>query len=97
MLKRGLTDDDARWQFLRLLARQVPGKSAQECERCLKYVEAKRVAYFGAPSRSASSSPQRSSRSPVRGPSRTSSAASAEPPPPPLPPLRTGSAAGRVH
>ncbi len=58
MMGRGLTKETAHWQFLRLLARQVPGKSARECERCLQHVEAKRVAYFG---RSASTSPLQSS------------------------------------
>jgi hypothetical protein len=109
MLGRGLTEENAHWQFLRLLARQVPGKSAKECERCLKHVEAKRIAYFGPPSRSASTSPLRTSRSPLRSSapssrrvSQTGSATSAEPPPPPPPPLppplppRTGSAAGRA-
>ena len=59
---RGLTEQDAHCHFLRLLVRQVPGKSAAECERCLKHVEAKRIAYFGPTSRSASTSPLRSSR-----------------------------------
>jgi hypothetical protein len=65
---RGLTDEDARCQFLRLLMRHVPDKSASECDRCLEHVEANRIAYFGATSRSASTSPLRSSRtgSPLR-------------------------------
>jgi hypothetical protein len=94
LLGRGMTEETAHWQFLRLLARHVPGKSAQECDRCLKHVEARRIAYFGPPSRSTSNSPLRASTSPMRSsaPSRTGSAASAEPPPP-----RTGSAAGRAH
>jgi hypothetical protein len=98
MLGRGLTEESAHWQFLRLLARQVPGKSAAECHRCLRHVEAKRIAYFGPPSRSASTSPLRASQSPMRSSaaSRTGSSASAEPPPPP-PPLRTASSGGRVR
>ncbi len=91
LLGRGLTEETAHWQFLRLLARHVPGKSVQECDRCLKHVEAKRIAYFGPPLRSASTSPLQSS-----APSRTGSAASAETPLPP-PPQRTGSATGRAH
>ncbi len=92
MIERGPTMEIAHWQFLRLLAREVPGKSARECERCLQHVETKRVAYFGPQSRSesisplrSSKSPQRSSKSPLRSsisplrssaPSRTGSAAS---------------------
>ncbi len=78
MLGRGLTEDEAHWQFLRLLARHVPGKSAAECGRCLKHVKAKRIAYFGPPLRSASTSPIRSFPLPPR-------AESSEPPPPPRP------------
>ena len=90
MLGRGLTEEDAHWQFLRLLARQVPGKSAAECGQCLKHVNAKRIAYFGPLARSVS--PVRESRSPARSsaPSRTGSAASSDPPPMP-PMLRTAS------
>ena len=47
MLKRGLTEEEAHWQYLRLLARHVPGKSLGDCDHCLKYMERQRVAYFG--------------------------------------------------
>ncbi len=94
MIGRGLTEENTHWQFLRLLARQVPDKSAKECGRCLQRVEAKRIAYFGPRTRSTSTSPLRASRSPLHSTatcSHTGSNATAEPPQLP-PPMRTGSA-----
>jgi hypothetical protein len=48
MIERcGWTEKIARHKYLLLISEQVPSKSAQECERCLKHLEVKRVAYFG--------------------------------------------------
>ena len=93
MLGRGLTEESANLQFLRLLVRQVPGKSLQECDECLKHLEAKRIAYFGPPSRSASTSPVRASRpgSPLQ-PARADSPLRASRPDSPLRSSRAGAA-----
>jgi hypothetical protein len=45
--KCGMTAEIARQKHLLLLSKHVPGKSVQECARCLKHLEASRVAYFG--------------------------------------------------
>ena len=41
------TKQMAHHQYLLRISQQVRSKSADECERCLKHLHAKRVAYFG--------------------------------------------------
>ena len=41
------TKEMAHHKFIQLISEQIPGKSAQECARCLKHLDASRVAYFG--------------------------------------------------
>ena len=43
----GWTEEIAHYKYLQLISEQVPSKSTQECERCLRHLEVKRVAYFG--------------------------------------------------
>ena len=45
MLKRGLTEEEAHWQYLLLLARHIPGKSFGDCDHCLKYMERQRACH----------------------------------------------------
>ena len=47
LLESGVPEDRVMWNHLRQIARRVPGKSAEECGRCLKHVEKTRIAYFG--------------------------------------------------
>ena len=64
-------EEQASWEYLRLLARRLPGKSAEDCRRCLKHVTRHHVAYFGSPSQAASND---SSNDKIRtAPSRSSS------------------------
>ena len=43
----GWTEQVARHKYLLLISEHVPSKGTQECERCLQYLQLKRVAYFG--------------------------------------------------
>jgi hypothetical protein len=43
----GWTEAIAHHKYLLLISEKVPGKSLQECERCLNHLYANRVAYFG--------------------------------------------------
>ncbi len=43
----GWTEEIAHHKYLLLISEKVPGKSLQECERCLNHLYANRVAYFG--------------------------------------------------
>jgi hypothetical protein len=43
----GWTEEVAHHKYLLLMSDRVPGKSLQEVERCLRHLEAKRVAFFG--------------------------------------------------
>lgn len=42
----------ADWEYLRLIARHLPGKSADDCKRCLAHVKKSKIAYFGSSTRS---------------------------------------------
>ena len=44
---RGIHDEFAHWQYVRLVARYVPNKTLEECDLCIKHVERERIAYFG--------------------------------------------------
>ena len=77
MIERGYSEEMAHWEYLRQIARRVPGKTAEECNGCLKHVERVRIAYFGTPSQktnsacavSRSSSPLRTLKPMARSPS----------------------------
>ena len=43
----GWTEAMAHHKKLELISEQLPNKSLQECERCLRHLEDKRVAFFG--------------------------------------------------
>jgi hypothetical protein len=43
----GWTEEMVHSKYLLLISERVPSKSIEECARCLKHLEVKRVAYFG--------------------------------------------------
>ena len=52
LLKHLGTEERAHWEYLRLIARHLPGKSADDCKRCLAHVKKSKIAYFGSSTRS---------------------------------------------
>jgi hypothetical protein len=66
------TEEQAQWEYLRLIARRVPGKSADDCKQCLKHFQKEHIAFFGSPSRTSTPSQITRSSSPDQATSKIS-------------------------